>query len=70
MEKKKYYFPRCSLCIGVSTIGAGGASAPPRRITSNLGGKKFLIGMPYKAKKEDSNSVLLMCMNTNVVLIV
>ena len=51
-------------------MGAGGASAPPRRITSNLGGKEFLIGMPYKEKKEDSSSVLLMCMNTNVVLIV
>ena len=59
-----------SIHIGVSTMGAGGASAPPRRITSNLGGKEFLIGVSYEANKEDSNSVLLMCMNTNVVLIV
>ena len=51
--------------------GQGGLQPPPpRRITSNLGGKVFFIGMPFKAKKEDPNSVLLICMNTNVVLIV
>ena len=33
--------------IGVSTMGAGGGSAPPRRIKSNLGGKEFGKGMPF-----------------------
>ena len=30
-----------ALGIGVSTMGAGGASAPPMRIRYNLGGKEF-----------------------------
>ena len=33
--------------IGVSTKGAGGASAPPGRKKSNLGGKDFIKAMAY-----------------------
>ena len=36
--------------IGVSTMGAGGASSPPMRIKSNLGGKEFGKGMPFIQK--------------------
>ena len=48
-------------------MGAGGASAPPRRIISDLGGKELLKGKLYIqkiSKKEDSNSALLIFMNT------
>ena len=38
------------MTIGVSTRGEGGASAPPRRTTSYLGGKDFLKDMPFLCK--------------------